>query len=248
MPIIKSRVAYSSTHPYRIKRPSTSKIVFLSFEGHVTEEEYFEIVSDIFSSIKSKIQFISVAEDAVRTHHKLRTREQESILSKSRPKQLVERIEQFKQEKSDIYQFEQYPEDEFWVVTDVDSNWSPLWINEWNEAITKCDANGYKYAISNPFFEVWLLLHHDNCKDEDQFYAVTNEHEYEKTSHFRERLRELKVPLKKEKQVIAEHYSEEKILQAIERAKALHLDPSDMQPKYFSSTVYILIQKIIEML
>lgn len=34
------------------------------------------------------------------------------------------RIDQFKLEKDDIYQFEQYPEDEFWIVTDVNKNWS----------------------------------------------------------------------------------------------------------------------------
>lgn len=37
----------------------------MSFEGSVTEEEYFERISDLFSEIRSKIQFISVAEDAV---------------------------------------------------------------------------------------------------------------------------------------------------------------------------------------
>ena len=38
------------------------------------------------------------------------------MLSKSRPLQLVERIEQFKEQKEQIYQFSQYPEDEFWII------------------------------------------------------------------------------------------------------------------------------------
>lgn len=96
MPLITSRIPFSSQNPYRSVRPATSKIIFLSFEGSVTEEEYFDRVMELFSEIKSKIQFISVAEDAVHTAPKRRTPEQVKLLSKVRPKQLVERIDQFK--------------------------------------------------------------------------------------------------------------------------------------------------------
>ena len=57
-----------------------------------------------------------LAEDAIHTHHRYRTQEQSVMLSKSRPLQLVERIEQFKEQKEQIYQFSQYPEDEFWII------------------------------------------------------------------------------------------------------------------------------------
>ena len=120
MPLITNRIPFSHQNPYRSVRPATSKIIFLSFEGSVTEEEYFARISDLFSEIRSKIQFISVAEDAVHTAPKSRTRDQARMLSKVRPKQLVERIDQFKLEKDDIYQFSQYPDDEFWIVTDVE--------------------------------------------------------------------------------------------------------------------------------
>ena len=79
-------------------------------------------------------------------------------------------MDAFKAEKNDIYQFSEYPEDEFWIVTDVDKNWSEELIDsegrksyrdEWNEAIAACQEKGYSYAVSNPFFEIWLLLHHD---------------------------------------------------------------------------------------
>ena len=94
-----------------------------------------------------------------------------------RPKHLVERINQFKAEKDDIYQFEKYPEDEFWILTDVDQNWSNQVIDpqngktykdEWDDAIAACEEKGYHYAISNPFFEIWLLLHHDQPSEEDK--------------------------------------------------------------------------------
>ncbi len=257
MPIITSRIPFSHQNPYRPVRPATSKIIFLSFEGSITEEEYFERVSELFSEIKTKIQFISVAEDAVHTALNKRTKEQLKMLSKVRPKQLVERIEQFKLEKNDIYQFDQYPEDEFWIVTDVDKNWSNEIINptenktymdEWNDTIAMCQAKNYGYAVSNPFFGIWLLLHHDMPNDIDKSFAVTDIHEYQKTDHFRVRLSDLNVPLKDKKHINPLDYNVEKVKKAIVRAKELHLNKMDLCPKYFATTVYILLDKMMDML
>ena len=257
MPLITSRIPFSSQNPYRSVRPATSKIIFLSFEGSVTEEEYFDRVMELFSEIKSKIQFVSVAEDAVHTDSKCRTPDQVKLLTKVRPKQLVERIDQFKSEKDDIYQFSQYSDDEFWIVTDVDKNWSnevisscdgKTYKDEWNDAIAMCQEKGYGYAISNPFFEIWLLLHHDNASDSDKVYAVTDEHEYEPTDHFRTRLMDLGVPLGSRKHLVPSHYDIEKIKKAISRADVLHTNKEELCPKYFSTTVYMLLNKVLAML
>ncbi len=246
--IIKSRIPFTAENPYRSIRPATSKIIFLSCEGSVTEEEYFARVSEIFEDIKSKIQFISVSEDAVHTHHKNRTLEQIRMLGRSKPKQLVEKIEQFKLEKEDIYQFSKHPEDEFWIVTDIDKNLFADYKDDFIEALNMCDNKQYGYAISNPFFEIWLLLHHDDADEEDKAYAVTKEHEYESTSHFRERLHNLHVPLKKEKHIEGSYYNKENIFQAIKRAKKLHIDKNARYPEYFATTVYELLEKMIDML
>ncbi len=254
MPILKSRVPFTPENPLRTVRPSTDKIIFLSFEGSVTEEEYFDAVSEVFYSVKSKIQFISVAEDAVNTHHKCRTLDQKATLCKTRPLQLVERIDIFKEQNKDKYEFEQYLDDEFWIVTDVDKNWSSdkiskdkTYKDEWDVAISLCKIKGYGYAVSNPFFEVWLLLHHDELNDNDTKYAITETHEYEPTSHFKDRLKELGFPLQHKKHIKTGDYTEEKIRQATARASALHRDSSDLEPHYLSTTAYILIEKILEM-
>lgn len=254
-----SRVPFNSQKPYRTKRPATTKIIFLSCEGSVTEEEYFDMVSDLFSAVRSKIEFISVAEDAVHTAPKSRTTEQVKLLSKVRPKQLVERIDRFKIEKDSMYQFSKNPDDEFWIVTDVDQNWSndvidptegKTYLDEWNEAITMCQEKGYDYAISNPFFEMWLLLHHDDPIEEDKSFAVTDSHSYEKTNHFRTRLRDLGAPLKGRdaKHIRPSDYSNQNVIDAIQRAKDLHINKADLCPKYFATTVYLLLQKIMQML
>lgn len=256
MPVVTSRIPFNSHNPYRQKRPATSKIIFLSLEGSVTEEEYFERISELFSGVKSKIQFISVAEDAVHTSPKKRTADQARMLSKVRPRQLVERIDQFKIEKNSIYQFSQYPDDEFWIVTDVDRNWSAdvidfvkgkTYLDEWNEAIATCREKGYGYAISNPFFEIWLLLHHDDPTEEDRSFAVTDHHPYEKTSHFRTRLNALGAPLKGKKHIDFSNYNNQNVKDAVRRADMLHADKEELCPKYFATTVYMLLQKIMQM-
>lgn len=111
-----------------------------------------------------------------------------------------------------------------------------------------CENKGYKYAVSNPFFEIWLLLHHDSPSEEDKKFAVTDNHAYEKTSHFRNRLRELGAPLKAEKHIRFEDYSISKIELAVKQAEELHINKNDFAPKYFATTVYLLLQKIMEML
>lgn len=257
MSVSKSRIPFDVKNPYRKRRPATSKIIFLSLEGSVTEEGYFERVSDLFSEVKSRIQLISVAEDAVHTLPKSRTKDQAQMLTKVRPKQLVERIEKFKQEKDAIYQFAQYPEDAFWVVVDVDKNWSnevidpkegKTYLDEWNETVALCQEKRYGYAISNPFFEVWLLLHHDDPTPEDKAFAVTADHAYEKTDHFRTRLQKLHVPLKNKKQIYPSHYTMQNVMAAIQRASALHIDPADLCPHYFATTVYRILQEIVQMM
>lgn len=251
-----SRIKTSSPVPFRKKRPESAKLIFLSMEGCVTEEEYFRRVSSIFSDVETKIKFISVADEAVRTPPKFRTPEQRDMLCRVRPKQLVERIEKFKKQNGD-YEFEKYPEDEFWIVTDVDKNWSEEKVSpvdnktlkeEWNEAIAECQRKRYHYAISNPFFEVWLLLHHDEPLEKDKSFAVSDTHSYEATDHFRTRLSELGVPLKDKKHINPSHYNDENIKIAIHRAEELHKDKEDLCPQYLATTVYLLLKKIVQML
>lgn len=236
---------FSIEDPYRIKRPSTSKIIFLSCEGSVTEEEYIEILSQIYDGVKGRVQLISVVEDEVHTSPKKRTKEQKQILGKSKPWQLVEKIDKFKREKEAVYEFSKYPEDEFWIVSDVDDNLD-IHRTEFENAIRECDEKGYKYAISNPFFEIWLLLHHDDVREEDKKYAVTEKHPYEATKHFKTRLAECNAPLKDNKHLQLEHYSAEKVEDAVCRAKKLMDGKEEKIPSGYGTYVYKIVEKILK--
>lgn len=238
---------YTNENPYRSKRPSTSKIIFLSCEGSVTEEEYVEVLSKIYDGVKGRVQLISVAEDEVHTLPKKRTRAQNQMLGKSKPWQLVERINKFKEEKEEKYEFSKYPEDEFWIVADVDDNLDNH-ETEFKNAIQECDEKGYKYAISNPFFEIWLLLHHDEVSEEDRKYAVTETHPYEATNHYKTRLEEKGAPLtgNNKKQLREEDYTDEKVRIAVKRAKELVKGKEEKIPSDYGTYVYQIIEEILE--
>lgn len=236
---------FSIEDPYRTRRPATSKIIFLSCEGSVTEEEYIEVLSQIYDGVKGRVQLISVAEDEVHTRPQKRTREQNQVLGKSKPWQLVERIDKFKREKESTYEFSKYPEDEFWIVADVDDNLN-IHKTEFENAIQECDEKGYKYAISNPFFEIWLLLHHDDVNENDKKYAVTERHPYEATDYFRIRLAEKGAPLKEQKHLQLEDYSDEKVRCAVRRAKELMNGRDEKIPSDYGTYVYKIVDEILE--
>ena len=237
---------FSQELPYRHVRPATDKIIFLSCEGRVTEEQYFKRISEIFSHIKSKIIFVSVKEDVLNIPTAERTRDQEAYLSKSKFWQLPEKIDQFKQEKDTEYDFKNHPDDEFWIVADVDDCWDACYENKWEQTIELCTSKIYRYAISNPFFELWLLLHHDDVNEADRKYAVTDEQPYEHTDHFRKRLRSLGVPMSK-KSIQAEHYNRQNVEKATERACLLHGDLSFEMPKALTTTVFTLFDEIFRL-
>ena len=238
---------YTNENPYRVRRPATSKIIFLSCEGSVTEEEYIEVLSQIYDGVKGRVQLISVAEDEVHTVPKKRTREQNQVLGKSKPWQLVERINKFKKEKEAKYEFSKYPEDEFWIVSDVDDNLDHH-KTEFEDAIKECEEKGYKYAISNPFFEIWLLLHHDEVNEEDRKYAVTEVHPYEPTDHFKIRLEQKGAPLigNDKKHLREADYSDEKVRLAVRRAKELVTGKNEKIPSDYGTYVYQIIEEILD--
>lgn len=94
-----------------------------------------------------------------------------------------------------------------------------------------------------------MLLHHLDVTQEDKYYAVNENHNYERTNHFRLRLSgDAKAPLKKQKHIKSENYNKKKIYNTIHRAKNLHTDKHERCTKCLTSTVYILLEKIIDMI
>lgn len=250
-----SSVPFSPTRP---KRRTSDKLIFISCEGSVTEWEYFEkIVNMVFVDITSKVKIINVLEDTLRIRENRRTSEERRAISSSSPKNLVEKMDIYKQQHQDEYNFENHENDEFWIVMDVDNHTDSSIkdsagvsnLDKWNSVLSECQEKNYNYAVSNPFFELWLLLHFDDVNQDDYNYAVNSNHKYESTSHYRERLSELRVPLKRDKHISSRHYAKYNktaIYNAISRAENLD-DSSCNWPQDLGTTVYRLLKSIAQL-
>jgi hypothetical protein len=118
--------------------------------------------------------------------------------------------------------------DEAWLVVDNDQ-WSEIQLRElylWSQL----KAN-HGLAVSNPKFEYWLLLHYEDgvqitsvdCSKRLMRYLP----DYNKYIDFRE-------------------ITQDKIVKAIRRAKELDFPPCVDWPRSPTSTVYRLVEKLIE--
>ena len=135
-----------------------------------------------------------------------------------------------------------------WSSQVIDPQNAKTYKDEWDDAIAVCEEKGYNYAISNPFLRYGCYCITTSLLKKIKDFAVSDSHSYEKTSHFRTRLSELGAPLKDRKHINSSNYNDEKIKTAVHRAEELHVDKTDMCPRYFATTVYLLLKKIFEML
>lgn len=220
----------------------SDRLIILSCEGVTTEEKYFNILSDyIFVDIQSKIKIRSVRESYLKSNHK--TKEEKDYQNQSSPKQILDRMNTcLKQE------IQRRKQDECWLVMDIDDHTSPQKIAEWESVLSKCKENDYQVAISNPFFEFWLYLHHFQVQDEDHKYCVSEEHPYCPNKYFTTKLHEHGVGLREgKKKPLPKDYNYEKLQDAVQRAKELERSGEEYPKNHLGSTVYKIVEKLIEM-
>lgn len=232
--------------PKREKKERSSKIIFFSCEGPVTEEIYFQILSEqVFSDISSQICLVSARKDFLKIPCSERTQMQWDEQNKSSPKYVLERLEKFINENDHLYEFSKHKEDEFWIVIDVDDHIASSKINEFKIVLQQCLAKGIQFAVTNPCFEFWLYLHHFEVCDDDRRYANKAGSDY-----FRVKMSNVGITLSGNDHKIpnAKDYNIENVSLAMERAKSLHTNPSERWPQELGSHVYKLVSKFFELL
>ncbi len=232
--------------PIREKRPRSSKIIFFSCEGPVTEEEYFQILSDkIFSDISSKICLVSARKDFLKIPRPERTQEQWNEQNKSSPKFVLERLENFMTTNNHIYEFSKHSEDEFWIVIDVDDHTASSKINEFTTVLRECTKKNIQYAVTNPSFEFWLYLHHFEVSQEDKKHANKTGDNYFITQMSKSGIilggNDHKLPKSND-------YNIENVSLAVERARSLHTNSKERWPKELGSHVYKLVSRFFDLL
>ena len=112
-----------------------ASLLVIATEGEKSEPVYFETLKDSeqFSNPKVHLKIIP-SEDGM-----------------SSPKYVLSKLNEFKRE------FRIREDDELWMVVDRDfKSWSQA---ELSHCLKECKQKKYEIALSNPNFELWVLLH-----------------------------------------------------------------------------------------
>ncbi len=182
----------------------TKKLYVIATEGARTEKIYF----DEFKPPKDASIRIKVLPN---TNHK------------TRPKEVLNRLTQHAKKTA------LNKDDELWLVIDRDS-WEEAELQEVAKGVSE---RGFKLALSNPCFELWLYLHMANNKffnHRDQVVAAVRKNlgKYEKSEYDAAEL-------------------VKNVDKAIERAKGLDSPRQAPWPKTQGTHVYLLVEGLLDM-
>lgn len=117
------------------------KMFLLAYEGNETEPTYFEALKEDYRFNHEIIEIVSLRRDPKDT--------------RSAPKYVFKNLEAIKEE----YDLDR--RDELWMIIDRDRN-----RNNIEKYYQLCQTqNNFFLALSNPCFELWLLLHLKDLKE-----------------------------------------------------------------------------------
>ena len=208
------------------KRPSlnrdVNKLFIIATEGQRTEKVYFEGLFYQNPHPKTKIYLEVLSR----------------LNSNSSPRSVLKQLDDFKKE----YLLREG--DELWMVIDRDrQSWE---VSEISEVAALIYQKNYHLALSNPAFEIWLLLH---VKDLSEYT------EEEKGELFENKREGSRTRLEKELIKICGSYKKSNpnlshflphVNIAIERAEALVRNPKERWPNYLGTHVFKLVRKLVK--
>ena len=177
------------------------KMFVLATEGSKTESQYFSIFND--ANLTVHIKFLKGGD-------------------RSAPTQVLKRMRGYLEE------INLGSPDEAWLVVDKDQ-WTDeqlLQLHEWAE-----EAGNYGFALSNPKFEFWLLLHFEDGRGVSNSQACS------------QRLK-LYMP-NYNKDISRKNISRTMIEKAVNRAKELDTPACSHWPLSSGTTVYRLVENIL---
>jgi hypothetical protein len=203
------------------KRKSTyrdAKLIVIAAEGEKTEKKYFESLAVEYAASNIHIEVL------VRTE------------KGSDPKTVIRALDKFKRQYALKKGY-----DQLWLVADVD-RWKEQMLSE---VAKLCHQKGYGNAISNPCFEIWLLLHIKNILEYDE--PTLQEFRENKKTGTRTRLKRELVNL------LGSYNSSNPSIEpfiphvdkAVERARQLDAHPEHRWPNDLGTRVYLLAEQII---
>ncbi len=193
--------------------------IVIASEGENTEPHYFRNLA----AKNSRISVVTLE----------RTQEDKS---KSAPKYVLQQLRDFKQAEAPR------KHDELWLVVDVDQ-WENL-----VEIVNSCDEEGYHPAISNPCFELWLLLHFRSLEEytaEERQRLLGNKKINKKRTLLEKELSDRLIDGYNKKRPGTKRFIPF-VKEAIERARRLDKNLDDPCPKTLGTRVYLLADRILQ--
>lgn len=200
-----------------------ARLIVIASEGKDTERIYFKALAKEYTNPRVHVHILKRSEDEK---------------NNSSPEHVLEQLNEYK------CQYELEADDELWLVTDKD-HWTEAMLSR---VATECMQDvSMHMALSNPCFELWLLLHLvdvSSLTPEEQRLWIENRRKSKSSNPY------LKVLLRQK--LGSYHESAYDVLTliehvevAIERARLLDKNPADRWPQTLGTRVYLLAESVM---
>lgn len=200
-----------------------ARLIVIASEGKDTERIYFKALAKEYTNPRVHVHILKRSEDEK---------------NNSSPEHVLEQLNEYK------CQYELEADDELWLVTDKD-HWTEAMLSR---VATECMQDvSMHMALSNPCFELWLLLHLVDVASltpEEQLLWMENRRKSKSSNPY------LKVLLRQKMGSYHESaYDVLTLIQhvevAIERARLLDKNPADRWPQTLGTRVYLLAESVM---
>lgn len=198
-----------------------ARLIVIASEGKDTERIYFKALAKEYSNPRVHVHILERSVD-----------EQNN----SSPEHVLKQLNDYKS------QYELEADDELWLVVDKD---------RWTEAMlsrvaTECSKEVHM-ALSNPCFELWLLLHIEDVAlltpEEQKQWMENRKKSKNADPYLKARLRQKMGSYHEssyDAQTLMAHVGN-----AIERARTLDNNPNDRWPQTLGTRVYLLAKSVM---
>ena len=200
-----------------------ARLIVIASEGKATERIYFKALAKEYTNPRVHVHILERSVD-----------EQNN----SSPEHVLKQLNDYKS------QYELEADDELWLVVDKD-RWTEVMLSR---VAKECSQEvAMHMALSNPCFELWLLLHIEDSAlltPEEQKQWIENRRKSKNGDPY------LKVRLRQKMGSYHESSYDALALiahveDAIERARALDKNPNDRWPQTLGTRVYLLAESVM---
>lgn len=198
-----------------------ARLFVIAAEGSVTERQYFEGLRDreVIDPRRVRIEVIDSVDD-----------------TSSAPQHVLARLDEFERRHRLNREL-----DQLWLVIDTDHWSASSHVSNLDQVIQQARHKGFHAAVSNPCFELWLLLHFtDDVSGID--VAVQPRAAGRRCIEI---LRNVCGSYDKSNLQV-ERYTREGVVAAIDRARALDTAPEDRWPQTVGTHVYRLAHELLQ--